>query len=148
LQAITARTRSGRGGDAQRGGAADRVAQQDDTLEIERRARRPAGRRGGRSRSRIRRGATLVGPVERDHPVVIAMTGAEASVVAGPVADGVRADDGWSPALVVVCDADAVEGDRVRAGLGADSGRGSKGHPIADFVSEADSWLHEILLAL
>ena len=123
------------GGDAQRGGAADRVAQQDDTLETERveRAGQQGAVAGSARRSRIRGGTTLVGPVERDHPVAIAMTGAEASVVAGAVADGVRADDGRPPALVVVRDADAVDGDRVAAWLGADRRRGGKGQRIADF---------------
>ena len=101
-------------GDPQGGGAADRVAEQHDALEAERiERRRPAARRSGRrSAARVGGRATLIRPVERDHPVAVAMPGAEAGEVAGTVADGVEADDRRSPALVVVRQADAVDGDR------------------------------------
>jgi hypothetical protein len=107
-----------RGRDADRGRAADRVADEDDAIEAEsiekaRDQRRVA--RGARRHAVVAR-AALSGPVHRDDAVAIAERGRESLEVAGAVPDRVQADDRQAAAGVVVREADAVDRRLVRAG--------------------------------
>ena len=126
------------GGIADRGGTADRVAEEHGAVDgagVEQ-ARQQVGVADGAGRDAIGVGATLPGPVRRDDTPARRQPGAQGREVAGTVADGVQADDGRSAALVVDRQVDAVDGDAAGGGRRAD-GRSQALHSDGSITRDA-----------